>query len=196
MKKTHGMGKTLLYGTWQNIKRRCNKKNCQEFPRYGGRGIKICSRWSDSFINFYEDMGERPSPAHSLDRIDNDGDYEPSNCRWATSVEQQRNRSNNRVINFRGMTEVMSRWAEITGIHKATLSSRIDHGWTVEKALTTPVRKQTMGTLTFNGETKTLPEWSRSTGIKISTLHSRFRSGTWSIEELLTTSALTRHKPL
>jgi hypothetical protein len=83
---THGLSHTAEYKTWQHMKRRCRVE-----PEYAGRGIKVCERWANSFTTFYADMGPRPSPQYSIDRIDNDGDYEPSNCRWATASQQRLN---------------------------------------------------------------------------------------------------------
>ena len=88
----HGMWKTPEYKAWQSLKQRCNNENCHNFKDYGGRGISVCDRWMNSFENFYEDMGDRPGGYYSIDRIDVDGDYEQSNCRWATRSEQQKNR--------------------------------------------------------------------------------------------------------
>ncbi len=85
--------KLVEYRAWQAMKNRCYNPNCEKYARWGGRGITVCERWLHSFANFYADMGQRPSAKHSLDRIDNDGNYEPGNCRWATSVEQNNNQS-------------------------------------------------------------------------------------------------------
>lgn len=88
----HGRSKSLEYKTWVSMIRRCTKENEKDYPRYGGRGIKVCDSWLNSFENFYADMGERPSLNHSIDRFNVNGNYEPSNCRWATSSQQERNK--------------------------------------------------------------------------------------------------------
>lgn len=91
MKTTHGMRDTAEYRSWCHLRERCTKPDCADWPNYGGRGITVCDRWMLSFESFYADMGPKPSAAHSIDRIDNDGNYEPSNCRWATPKEQRAN---------------------------------------------------------------------------------------------------------
>jgi len=95
--ESHGMYKTPEYKTWEKIKMRCSNKNYKYYHRYGGRGIVVCDHWLNSFANFLDDMGPKPFPKAQIDRIDNDGNYEPENCRWATNAENNRNRSNNKL---------------------------------------------------------------------------------------------------
>jgi len=112
-----------LYATWNEMRKRCLSKKCRSYPYYGGRGITICQRWSD-FLAFAEDMGERP-PGMSIDRIDNNGNYERSNCRWATASQQQRNKGNNKMLTFNGETMCMIEWAKRIGINRTGLAYRI-----------------------------------------------------------------------
>jgi hypothetical protein len=140
---THGMTHAPEYKIWEGILDRCNVRgrNAKPHKGYAGRGITVCERWQgpDGFANFYEDMGERPSPKHSIDRADNDSGYEPGNCAWATRAEQARNTRRNHVITFQGQSMCLADWAAETGIHKATLGARLNrNGWSVELALTTP----------------------------------------------------------
>jgi hypothetical protein len=123
---------------FNGILNRCRNKNDKGYPHYGGRGIKVCDRWQEGgFWVFLADMGPRPSPEHSIDRYpNNDGDYEPGNCRWATSKEQGRNRRTNKVLTLNGESLPMSEWAERLGINYRTLKGRIRSGWSVEQALT------------------------------------------------------------
>ena len=133
--QTHGLSRTPTHRIWTLIRQRCNDEGAPSFAKYGAKGIHVCARW-DSFLNFLADMGERPSPKHSIDRIDPRGNYEPGNCRWATQKEQQNNRTNNRRITWRGETMTLMQWAERTGIKRETIAARIDRlGWTVERAL-------------------------------------------------------------
>lgn len=132
------------YNSWQSMKDRCLNPNMPHFHRYGGRGITVCDRWRDSFANFLADMGRRPTPKHTLDRIDNDGPYSPENCRWATRHEQTRRGhrvlANIRALTHDGETMSVAEWAERKGIRPQTLALRLRRGWSVERALTTSVR--------------------------------------------------------
>jgi hypothetical protein len=128
------------YAIWNNLIARCTNPNNSRYARYGGRGIVVCERWAADFVNFLADMGRRPSPAHSIDRIDNDCGYGPDNCRWATRKEQCRNRSSSRFLEFRGEAKTSAEWAEDLGIGQSTLHFRLKQGWSVERALTQPVR--------------------------------------------------------
>jgi len=118
---------------------RCQCQTNPNFPRYGGRGISICDRWKD-FNNFLEDMGERPE-GMTLDRIDVNGNYEPSNCRWATPQEQALNRRSNVLLTLNGKTQTLSQWSAEIKIDSRTIKSRILRGWTEHDALTKPPRK-------------------------------------------------------
>jgi hypothetical protein len=133
----HGLKNTREYWSWAAMLDRCRNPNNGAYANYGGRGIKVCERWQ-KFSNFLIDMGHRPA-GHSLERIDNDKGYEPSNCRWATRDDQSKNRRNNRWLTFLGRTMVVSDWAREMGIAMRTLRNRIYRlGWSVEQALTLP----------------------------------------------------------
>lgn len=130
-------GKTLEYRIWIALRTRCNNPKSTAYRLWGGRGIKVCERWN-SFRNFLEDMGPIPTPQHTIDRFpNNDGDYEPGNCRWATRAEQNGNRRNNRILELNGVKKTGAQWARDLGITQATLNERIEK-WGVEKALATP----------------------------------------------------------
>jgi len=130
---------TPTHRSWLSMLARCSNPRAPDYPRYGGRGITVCERWK-KFVNFYEDMGTRPDE-RQLDRSDNNGNYEPGNCRWATREEQGRNKRNNRILIFRGESKPLVEWAEIFRIKRSVVSLRLNQlGWSIEKALTTPVQ--------------------------------------------------------
>lgn len=129
----HGMCGNKSYEIWKGIVGRCNDKNNS---KYGGRGIKVCERWK-IFLNFYKDMGDVPN-GMTIERINNNGNYEKSNCKWADKLEQANNRRDNHRIEFNGKTQTMQQWVRETGINQGTLSQRINKmKWDVERALTT-----------------------------------------------------------
>lgn len=135
----HGDHKSLEYYAWGSMRKRCESPGAKFYEKYGGRGIKVCNRWQ-SYENFLGDMGRKPTKNHSLDRIDNDGDYTPENCRWATKSQQTRNRSASVWIEFNGKTQLMGDWAAELGINYHALYQRVRKGWTIERAFTTPAK--------------------------------------------------------
>lgn len=134
--KTHGQSRprTPEYTTWGMMKSRCLNPKNKRYNRYGGRGITICARWLESFQNFYDDMGARPAGT-SLERRDNDGNYEPLNCYWATPKEQQNNTCFNVRITHNGETKTVSQWAQQAGIPEHTFRYRLIRGWSIDEAL-------------------------------------------------------------
>lgn len=161
------------YTVWQQMKRRCANPKVAHFERYGGRGIKVCSRWLESFENFLADMGERPDGT-TLDRVNNDGHYEPANCRWVARKTNSRNRSDNRLLTFNGQTKTLAEWVESTGHSLATLQGRVHMGWTDEQTLTTPSRSRASNrVLTIKGVSKPLADWCRERGISPRTVRHR-----------------------
>lgn len=134
----HGMRYTSEYKSWLHMKYRCLNQNSAAFKDYGGRGIKI--EWED-FESFFKDMGKKPSPKHSIDRIDNDGNYSKKNCRWATQTQQSNNTRQTILISYKGKEKPLRTWAIYFGIKPKTLWARLhNYKWSIEKALTTPVK--------------------------------------------------------
>lgn len=123
----HGKYGTPIYWLWSRMISRCGNPKYKDYPNYGGRGIRVCERWKD-FASFYADMGEKP-PGMSIDRIENDGHYEPGNCRWATPIEQSNNRRSNHRVTINGVTQTISQWARQYNLHRHTLYGRIKYGW-------------------------------------------------------------------
>lgn len=129
------------YEVWRSIKKRCLLKTHPAFKNYGGRGITICDRWKDSFENFITDMGRRPSSNHQIERIDNNGNYEPPNCKWATVVEQINNRRNTVIIEHNGISKPLSYWAKEVNINVERLRVRLKEGWPFDRAISEPLKK-------------------------------------------------------
>lgn len=138
----HGMEGTPEYKAWSSMRSRCSNPNNASYSRYGGRGIRVSKEWDD-FSTFLNDVDMRPSPIHSLERKDNDGDYGKGNCRWATPTEQANNRSTNRKLTAFGRTLGLSEWGAATGMNPDTIARRIDRwGWPVRDALTLPIKRK------------------------------------------------------
>lgn len=133
--------RSAAYVSWEAMNQRCNNPNHKHYCHYGGRNIKICDRWK-SFVYFLEDMGEPPTKNHSLDRIDNDKGYYKENCRWATRKQQMRKTRVNSLITHDNKTQCVSAWCEEIGIAECVIRSRLRRGWSVKRALTSPVQKK------------------------------------------------------
>ncbi len=140
--RKHGLSKTRIEKIRWHMLDRCRNPNNEHYEDYGGRGIVVCERWINSLIAFAEDMGLPPTPQHSIDRIDNNGNYEPGNCRWATQTEQMRNTRVNTLLTFNGKTQCLKAWADEIGIRASTLCQRLYVlGWSVQRTLATPTGK-------------------------------------------------------
>lgn len=201
MTVSHGFAKRghrhPLFNVWVAMHQRCTNSKCKSYPRYGGRGIRVCDEWTgpEGFSQFIADMGEPPK-GMSLDRIDNDGHYCPSNCRWASRSQQQRNRSADvlRLVTIGDETLCLSEWADRFSISIATVRRRIDrYGWDDVMALTTPINPTGRPSVkyTHNGMTLTLVEWSEVCGIPLKTLQSRM-SENWTIERAISQPVFKR----
>jgi len=136
---THGATGTLTHKRWRAMRSRCLNPSASNYANYGGRGITICDRWSD-FESFLADMGECPGPEMTIERLHNSRGYEPGNCIWATKLTQARNTSANRLLTHGGEALCVAEWAEKLSINPRTIISRLEKGWSDERALTTPVR--------------------------------------------------------
>ncbi len=182
-----------LYRPCRAMRDRCNNPNNHAYQRYGARGITVCEAWNTSFAAFLADMGEKPSSAHSLDRIDNNGNYEPGNCRWATARQQNNNTRANRIINIHGAEKTLAEWAAESGVAVRTIHARLKAGWADVPAIYTPVVRSRAGFVGIKG--KKLADADRITvfgepldvacqkaGLNLSTVRNRIRRG-WTPEQ-------------
>jgi hypothetical protein len=182
------MAVSRTWRLWAQMIRRCECKKDPSYHHYGGRGIRVCKEWRESFEAFIADVGERPSLKHKLERENNDGNYEPGNVVWATQREQTRNQRRTRWITFNDKTQSMVAWAEEIGISYFMLRKRLYDGWTVEAALTTPVlnartrKPPTRTTLTYQGRSQAIAAWAREFNMPQTLLSRRLREG-WPIEK-------------
>jgi hypothetical protein len=183
--KTHGGSvarkeiepeKYKTYTIWHAMKSRCFNVNDKRYDDYGGRGITVCERWTHSFQNFLEDMGIRPSDDFQIDRINNDGNYEPSNCRWASRIENASNKRNNRVITAFGKTQTLQSWERETGINRETIAKRLNNGYQPEVALTEKGTVSRFKYFVDGVQYQSLPEVAKALGCSVSGANGRFRN--------------------
>lgn len=143
--KTHGEaslrnGYSREYVAWKAMKERCYSRSNVSYPNYGGRGIRVCQRWLNSFANFLADLGRKPTKSHSLDRINNNGNYTPKNCKWSTRSEQRRNsRCTLTYVEHDGKRLLITDWSKVSGVPEESISSRLRNGWPVQDAIFKPV---------------------------------------------------------
>lgn len=181
------------YWIWVGIRQRCSNPKDWAWKWYGGRGIRICSRWDDPAV-FLQDMGSRPSPAHSIDRIDSDGDYEPSNCRWATAKDQANNRRNGILIDGMTIQEI----ADALGMTYSGIYGRVASGWSPQEIASKgrPVdgERKTNRLLTVGDITKSITQWGRETGLGSGTIVKRLSKG-WPPEKEVSPRRFNRYDP-
>lgn len=174
---------TTEYRSWCHMKTRCYNSAIEAYPNYGGRGIKVCDRWRNSFTNFLADMGPKPSPKHSLDREDNHGNYEPGNCKWSTRAEQSNNRRNNQYITAFGQTKNIAQWSRDLDIDIRNISRRLQKGYPPEDCLsqkpfksgTKPLSRGRL--ITAFGKTNTVVGWAKEIGKPVGTIYQRISLG-------------------
>lgn len=183
----HGLSKTRLHTIWHSMYCRCYYPQTNQYKHYGGKGIQVCEEWKNNFLNFYNwAMANGYRDDLTIDRIDNDKNYCPENCKWSTYKEQYSNKTNNRFITFNDTTATLTEWSKIYNINITTLSDRLKSGMSFEEAITKPIYKSG-GYLIFtiNNETKMLSDWCKEYNMKYSTAFHRIKSG-WDIERALT----------
>lgn len=176
---------TRIYRIWNGMKQRCNNPGATNYENYGGRGITYCEHW-ESFKNFYEDMGDLPFKDATLERIDVNGNYEKSNCKFATLKEQANNTRSNRYITHNGETMTLWDWSKKLNIHQSSLGRRIDN-WGVEKALTLQVgdkNSDRFRTLELFGVRKSMRQWSKLSPVSRRAFERRLDNG-WNLTQAL-----------
>ena len=176
MNYTHGMSRTPEYRAWINMKDRCFNPNNKNYLDYGGRGIAVCDRWLN-LDNFLADMGSRPTAKHSIDRIDNNADYSPKNCKWSTKAEQQNNRRYNRLITIGCVTLNIAQWTKEMGFGSGVIWDRLKIRWSEFDAVMTPVKTDKI--ITIGNETWTIVQWTEKMGFGATVIRTRLERG-WS----------------
>jgi hypothetical protein len=136
--KSHGLTNTKEYSTWCRMKTRVKSDEPNKKKSYKDKGIIVCDEWANSFERFLNDIGYAPSKDHTLERIDNDGNYCKENCKWATKKEQCQNKSSNRFIEHNGIKDTLTNWEKRLGFKRGVLQYRLDNNWNIESAMTTP----------------------------------------------------------
>ncbi len=179
------MSRSSEYRAWIAMNQRCYNKNNRYYHRYGGRGIEVCTEWrgKGGFLSFYQHIGPRPTPQHSLGRIDNNGNYVPGNVRWETVQQQSTNTVRCKEFTIGGATKCIAEWARIAGVDDKTMARRIEAGWPTDRLLSPPEKHQYdhlvngKRLITIEGRTQSVTEWSEESGINVQTIRARLRKG-------------------
>jgi hypothetical protein len=192
-KTKHGTANSSVYGSYRAMLHRCYNTENAMYHRYGGRGIAVCDRWlgDQGPANFLADMGEKPSPQHTIERINNDGDYSLDNCRWATRAEQADNRCTTKHVAVEGRALSQSAWDRSLGNGLNIVGDRIRRGWTHDEAVTTPVARHKYD-ITHGGRTMSMHAWELELGLGHGTIANRIKKLGWSVEQALTTPSRKR----
>jgi len=192
----HGGTGGKAFRAWQAMIARCTNKNLRHYHRYGGRGITVSRRWVASFKAFLADMGDPPTPHHSLERKNNNLGYAKANCCWATKKQQSRNTSSNIRVTHLGQTRLLIEWAELRQIPVAVLRNRLKRGWSIAEALTTRSARRTARRLTYRGRTLSIAGWAARTEIPYNVLYHRLVRAGWPTSRAFTAPArkIGRHK--
>lgn len=186
--ENHGMSNSKIYDVWIDMKKRCYDPQRDDYKNYGGRGVEICNEWKNSFTTFYNwALTSGYDDALTIERIDVNGNYEPSNCTWATRKEQANNKRNNHFLTFDGKTQTVAQWSNELGINENTIFNRINRGLTDEEVLTITKGCGSKRGKTYQGKTMTLRQWSEYTGIPYRILCRRVWEQHWDLEKALTT---------
>ena len=178
---THNMSRSPEYKSWTHMIGRCHNPTDQDFKNYGGRGIEVYQEWRDSFLAFYNYIGKRHSKKHSIDRINNEGNYCPGNIRWADRKTQNNNSRRNHLITIDGVTKTIAQWAKTMDISPLTICNRLQNNWTPEKSCLHPVRPHREDIITVNGIPKTTKQWAKTMNIRPGLITQRLLRG-WSPE--------------
>lgn len=183
--------KNRLYRIWADMKRRCKNSDRPNYKNYGGKGIRVCQEWENSFDSFREwALNNGYSDDLSIDRIDNNGNYEPSNCCWVTAKEQANNKRNNLHIEYKGETRTLAQWCEVFGLERNVVAMRIYRdNIPFEEAIKKGNRVKRL--LTYKGKTQSIAEWTRELGFKKNTLDNRLNKLGWTVEKALSTPELS-----
>lgn len=176
--RTHGMSNTLIYKKWQKMRERCSNSRRKDYKHYGGRGISVCVEWQNGFVPFYNwAIANGHHDNLELDRKNNDGNYEPSNCRWATRSQQMMNTRQNNRITINGEIKTLKEWSLISGLHVTTIKSRINVGYKDGQIISKEKYWRRDKIITVNGVTKKIKDWAQVIGLSVSQTYKLSESG-------------------